>query len=127
MDNRAAAGLRLDRKSSVQQFETFLHTHQAKAGALFHRLGVKADAGVANREMNLIQGSAQLHLKVPNSAVFRRIVKGFLQHAEKAERKVGGQRSRNIMILKVNQGVLLFPVLTAEAFHGGGNTEILQL
>ena len=50
--------------------------------------------------MNLIRRSPQSHFEVPYPTVFRRIVEGFLQHSEEAQRNVRRQGAGQIVALK---------------------------
>ena len=85
MDRGTTLELGFDGKRSIQEFQTLLHADEAKPSARLCRSDVKANAGVTNREMNLIRRSPQFNLEVPDPTVFCRIMQGFLQNSEEAK------------------------------------------
>jgi len=125
VDRGTALGLRFDGKRSVQDFQPLLHADEAKPSAFLSRFIVKARAGIRNREMNLTRRSPQLHFEVPYPTVFCRVVEGFLQNSEEAERNVRRQRAGQIVDFEVNLHLLLLAELLAETSHGRSNTQIL--
>ena len=126
MDRGTTLELRFDRQRSLHQLQSLPHADEAKTSALPCRFAVKAHAGIPYCEMNLIRRSPQAHFEVPYSAVFHRIVEGFLQNSEEAQRRVRLQRAGQIMAGKVNVHFLLLSEFFAEASHGASNTQILQ-
>ena len=126
MDRGTTLELGFDRKLSIQEFQTLLHADEAKPSARLCRTNVKAGAGVANREMNLIRRSPQFDFEVPYPAVFCRILQGFLQNSEEAKRSVWRQRAWEIVGLEVNLHLLLLAEFFAETSDGGRYAQMLQ-
>ena len=126
MDRGTVIGSRLDGKRSVQHFQSFLHTNEAKPPASFCGFIVKAHPRITDREMNLTGRSPQSHFEVPYSTVFRGIVQGFLQNSEEAKRDVRRQRAWQIVGCEVNFHFLLLAEFSAEACDGRNKTQVLQ-
>ena len=126
VDRGTTLGMRFDCKRSVHHFHSLVHADEAKPRARLCRFLVKPCAGILNREMNLIRRSPQSHFKVSYSTVFRRIVEGFLQNSEEAQRNVRRQVARQIVDVEVNLNFLLLGELLAEASDGSSNTQVLQ-
>ena len=84
MDRGTTLGLRIDRKRTIHQIQSFLHADESKPSAFLCRFAIKSCAGVADRKMNLIRLSPQSRFDPPHPTVFRRILEGFLQNTEQA-------------------------------------------
>src|SRR5260221_12671045 len=86
--HRTTLGLRFDRECSLQKFQPLFNSDQTEALARPGCFEVKAGAGVADRKMNLIRRSPQLHFELLDAAVLHRVVQRFLQNSEEANRNV---------------------------------------
>src|SRR5271167_1829743 len=89
MDRCTALGLGFNRERPVQDFQPLIHANETEPPACFCCPLIKAGSEVANRKMNLIRRTPRSHFELPYTAMFCRIVEGFLQHSEKTERNVG--------------------------------------
>ena len=69
----------------MQELQTLLHADEAKPTVCLSAFQIKADARIADGEVNLIWCSPQSHFEVPHSTVFRRVVQSFLQNSKKAK------------------------------------------
>jgi hypothetical protein len=87
VDRRTTFGLRFDGERSLYQLQPLFHADEAKPSTHL-RLSVKTDAAVTHTELNLIRRSPQAHFEVLYPTVFHRIVEGFLQNSEEAQRNV---------------------------------------
>ena len=94
MDRRTSLELRVDGKNSLHEFQPLLHAVETKPAALPCRFKVEACALFADREMNLIRCSLQLHIELPDPAVFHRIVQGFLKYTKEAKGNVRRYEAR---------------------------------
>ena len=57
VDRGTALELRFDGESPIQEFQTLLHTDEAKPSARLCGFDIKAHARIADREMNLFRRS----------------------------------------------------------------------
>ena len=73
MDRGTALELRFDGEGAIQEFQTLLHADEAKPPARLGGFDIKAHARIADREMDLIGCSPQLHFEVSYSTVFCRV------------------------------------------------------
>ena len=69
----------------MQELQALLHANEAKPSTCLRGFYIKADARIANGEVNFIWCSPQLHFEVPHSTVLRCVVQSFLQNSKKAE------------------------------------------
>ena len=85
VDCGAGAGLRLDRKVSIHQFETFLHAGKAESTAPHCSVDIKAKTGIVNFQMKGTRGGVKFNLKFLDMAVFHGVVERLLQDPEQAK------------------------------------------
>ena len=123
----AALGLRVDGKLSFHQFHSLLHANKTKPSAAHGRFGAKAKSQIAHDEMDCIRLFEQFHFTMSYSAMLYRIAESFLQNSEQAKRNIRRQGAWQITSSEVNLDILLTPKFYAEASHGYGYAEILQL
>ncbi len=88
MNRGATTRLRFDRQISSHESDPFFHADEAHPPARPGGLDVKSRSMILHQEMKLTLCFPELHLELPVPAVFRRIVEGFLQNPEEAQRNV---------------------------------------
>ena len=88
MDGGTSLWLRVDGKDSFHEFQPLLNAVETKPTSFPCRFEVEACAIFADREMNLLRGSVQLHIELPHPAVFHRVMQSFLKYAEETEGNV---------------------------------------
>jgi len=86
------ARLRFDRNRTADETDSLPHADQSKPLLPHDDLGVKTDSGVAYRQLDLICHFVQIYFEVPRTAIFERVLQGFLQDAEETKRDLFGDR-----------------------------------
>src|SRR5438270_11058651 len=118
--------LRFDIEIPIHKGQTLLHANEAKSQVLLYSFTIKAGPGITHAEPNLIRHSPQAHDELFCAAVFCRIMKGLLRYPEKRKGNVRRQGSGYIIAFEIDFHMLPLAKFPAEAFHGGGDSQIVQ-
>ena len=90
------------------------------------RIDVEANTFITNGEIECIPRSEKMHIEMPDPAMSHRVVQGFLEDPEEAERHVRRYIARNVLGAEINLGPVLARELFTETPHGGHDAQMQQ-
>ena len=122
----AASRLRLDRKLSENQFESFSHASKPQPFTFQSLFPIKSDATISYTQLQLLRPVTDRNFESTRSTMFDGVLQSFLENAKKAESNFSRQVFGNCGGLKVNFDILLLGKLPTEAGGSRDNPPILQ-